>query len=242
LQNQSLFTCTRIVAPLFLVGSVILSGCSTTANDVRSSEPAPKMAHAKQDHKHDAGKQGAGAMQLPPGWTEADMQACMTAGQPGKNHEYLAKRAGSWTGTNTMWMAPSLPPTSVPTSCVITVEMDGRFAKAKYSGEMPGMGAFNGLGFYGFDNVSQKFVSAWLDNHSSGIMHGEGTLSPDGKTLTWSFKYNDPITKKQTTMREIETFKDDNTMTLEMHGTDPKSGQEYKMMLIELKRTGKAGT
>ena len=34
-------------------------------------------------------------MQLPPGWSEADMKACMEAGMPGKNHEWLAQSVGS---------------------------------------------------------------------------------------------------------------------------------------------------
>ena len=33
--------------------------------------------------------------------------------------------------------------------------MDGRYIKCEMTGNMPGMGPFTGLGFYGFDNVSQ---------------------------------------------------------------------------------------
>ena len=35
-------------------------------------------------------------------------------------------------------------------------------------------------------------------------------------------------------MREVETITGPNTKTLEMFGTDPKSGKEFKMMSIEL--------
>src|SRR6266404_168634 len=45
-------------------------------------------------------------MPLPPGWTKADMQACMMAGIPGKMHEHLAKSVGVWHGKSTMWMYP----------------------------------------------------------------------------------------------------------------------------------------
>jgi hypothetical protein len=41
---------------------------------------------------------------------------------------------------------------------------------------------------------------------------------------------------------EIETLKSANEMTLEMHGIDPKSGKEYKMMEISFTRTGNAPT
>ena len=85
-----------------------------------------------------------------------------------------------------------------------------------------------------FDNVSKKFVAIWLDNHSTGIMQGVGEQSSDGKTTTVSYTHNCPITKKPTVMREVETITGPNTKTLEMIGTDPKSGKEFKMMSIEL--------
>jgi hypothetical protein len=99
---------------------------------------------------------------------------------------------------------------------------------------MPGMGPFNGFGIYGFDNVSQKFQSTWIDNMGTGMMVGTGELSPDGKSVTWDFTYNCPIQKKPVHMREVDTFTSPNSRTLEMFGADPKSGKEYKMMSIEL--------
>ena len=101
---------------------------------------------------------------------------------------------------------------------------------------MPGMGPYKGFGIYGFDNVSQKLISIWLDNHSTGIMKGEGKQSSDGKTTTWKFSFNCPITKKPAVMREVETITGPNTKTLEMFAEDPNSGEEYKMMSVELTR------
>ena len=87
-----------------------------------------------------------------------------------------------------------------PTEAMLAEKaMDGRYTKSEYKGDIPGMGAFHGLGYNGFDNVSQKFVSFWLDNMGTGIMEGEGTLSPDGRTMTWTFEYNCPINKRPAT-------------------------------------------
>lgn len=96
------------------------------------------------------------------------------------------------------------------------------------------MGPYRGSGIVGFDNVTQKFVSTWIDNCSTGIMTGTGELSSDGKTLTWSYTYNCPVAKKPVGMRQVETVTAPDTKRLEMYGTDPKSGKEYKMMTIEL--------
>jgi hypothetical protein len=188
----------------------------------------------EKDSKSTAAAPGKPEMKLPPGWTEADMQACMAAATPGKMHEFLAKDAGTWIGKNTMWMAPDTEPMTAESTTVITPIMDGRYTKVEVKGEMPGMGPFEGFGIYGFDNVTQKFACTWIDNHSTGIAQGTGALSPDGKTLTLNYTYNCPITKKPTTVREIHTRTGENTKSLEMWGTEPKSGKEFKMMRIEL--------
>jgi hypothetical protein len=186
-----------------------------------AAEPAPNSAPQSE-------------FKLPPGWTAEDLQACMVAGTPGKMHELLAQGTGEWTGKSRMWMGPDSQPVESACTSTVTALMDGRFFQVYMKGEMPGMGPYKGLGLYGFDNVSQKFGSTWIDNHGTGLMQGTGSLSPDGKTITWNYTFNCPITKKQAVMREVETITGANTKTLEMYGADPKSGKEYKMMQIEL--------
>jgi len=176
---------------------------------------------------------GQPEMKLPPGWTQEDMNACMTAGMPGKMHEHLAKSVGTWQGKNTMWMAPGTEPTKSESTSTIKSIMDGRFTMCEASGDMPGMGPFKGFGLYGYDNVAKQFQSTWIDNCGTTMMMGTGELSADGKVMTWNYKYTCPITKKPTAMREVETWTGPSSMTLEMFGTDPKSGKEFKMMQID---------
>jgi hypothetical protein len=177
---------------------------------------------------------GQPEMKLPPGWTEEDMKACMAAATPGQQQKLLTDGAGSWQGKVTMWMTPDSPPTESQCAVNVASIMDGRYITIDHKGEMPGMGPFHGTGTQGFDNVSQKYVGTWIDNHSTGIMNATGELASDGKTLTWTYSYTCPITKKPAVMRQIETVTSPTTKTLEMHGSDPKSGKEYKMMTIEL--------
>ena len=119
---------------------------------------------------------------LPPGWTMEDMQACMLAGAPGEMHKLLAKDVGEWEGKTTMWMGPDSEPMTSECTSTVTPMMDGRYIKAEMKGDMPGMGPYHGGGIYGYDNVSKKFVSSWIDNHSTGIMQGEGELTDNGKS------------------------------------------------------------
>jgi hypothetical protein len=175
-------------------------------------------------------------MKLPPGWTESDMKAAMLAGTPGKEHELLAEEVGVWNGNCTMWMYPGADPMSAQCTYTVTSLMDGRYFKGEFAGEMPGMGPFNGLAIRGFDNQSHKFVSTWIDNHSTEIISGVGQLSADGKILTWNFTYTCPVTNKPTALRHIETSTGPNNKTLEIFGTEPKSGKEFQAMKIEYTR------
>lgn len=205
------------------------------AGSLAMAQPGKDNKSAPAGHAP-AAAGGQPDMQLPPGWSAEDMQACIAAGTPGKMHEWLGTHAGVWNGKTQMFMAPGAE--AMKSDCVQTITsiMDGRYVKGEMKGDMPGMGPFSGLGFTGFDNVSQKFVGTWLDNHSTGIMSGVGELSKDGKTMNWVFTFNCPIAKKPITMRQVETYPDANTMTFDMFTTDPKSGKEYQCMRIDFTR------
>lgn len=213
----------------FAVLACVMTGAIGAA--IGSLAVAGGDAHKAPDHKGSAPE-----MKLPAGWTMEDMQACMDAGTLGDMHKELAKGTGQWTGKTTQWMAPGADPVYSECTNTVTMVMDGRFQKCEFNGEMPGMGPFTGLGYQGYDNVSKKFVSTWMDNMGTGIMFGTGERSADGKAITWTYTANCPLTKKPTTMREVQRFLGDKSMTMEMHCTDPKTGKEFKCMEIELTR------
>lgn len=198
-----------------------------------AKKPANHQKPATPAHAPAAGQP---EFELPPGMTQEDMQACMEAGTPGEMHAWLAEGVGEWEGTTKMWMAPDTEPTVSECTSTVTTMLDGRFIQCEIAGDMPGMGPFNGFGVYGFDNVSQQFQSTWMDNCGTGMMTGTGELSSDKKTLTWTFTYNCPMTKKPTIMREVERRTSKDSMTLEMYGTPPHGGKEYKMMEITFTR------
>ena len=213
-----------LLTSALIVPAVLIATFAVAADAPKDAKPAAAGATNKPPE-----------MKLPPGWTEADMQACMVAGTPGKMHEMLARDAGTWHGKNTMWMGPGTEPMQAESTTTITSVMGGRYTKAEVKGDMPGgMGPFEGFGIYGYDNVTQKFTASWIDSMSTGIAQGTGELSKDGKSLTITYTYACPITKKPSTLREVHTRTGENTKTLEMYGIDPKSGKEFKMMKVDL--------
>jgi len=210
---------------LLLAGLLGCASSGDSASDLKAVTQEPKAA---------AG-QGQPEMPLPPGWTEADMQACMASATPGEPHQMLAKAAGTWHGKVQSWMAPGTE--AMKSECTNTVSMMmDRYQKSEIQGEMPGMGPFHGFGVYGYDNVTKQYVFTWVDNCGTGIMNGTGELARDGKTLTWKGTYNCPLRKGPAPIREVQKFTGPDSMELEMYGNDPKSGVEYKMMHIAFTR------
>jgi hypothetical protein len=192
----------------------------------KPAPPAPTSAPATTQPK----KGDMPAMTPPPGMTAEDMQACAVAGTPGPMHEWLAKAAGTYQGKVTMKMTPEAPAMESTCTTTITPIFDGRYIQVETHSEFMGM-PFEGRGVYGYDNVSKKFVSTWIDNCGTGMVTGTGSVSTDGKVLTLNEKMNCPIQKKEIAMREVQTFKDDGSMTVEMYGPD-KTGKEFKSMEI----------
>lgn len=207
-----------IVAVAFVASAALLAGTFAIADE--------KPTNGKDQPE----------MKAPPGMDPAHMQACMEAMMPGKNHEWLQKMVGTWKGKSQMWMSPEIKEaTTSECSEIITSLYDGKFIEATMSGDMGGM-PFKGRGTTGFDNVSKKFVSTWIDNCSTGIMNGTGDLSADGKVMTWSYTANCPIAKKAITMKMTETYNSPDSMTFVMYMNDFKTGKEFKHMQIELTR------
>src|ERR1700753_3443117 len=55
-----------------------------------------------------------------------EMKAMMAAAAPGDIHKMLAKSAGSWTASVTMWMEAGAPPTTSSAEASHTMHMRGR--------------------------------------------------------------------------------------------------------------------
>jgi len=79
------------------------------------------------------------------GPSPAEMEAWQKSMTPGPQHEALAKLAGDWTFTNTMWMAPGQPPTESTGTMHAETTMGGRYVVEDWKGEMMGQ-PFEGHG------------------------------------------------------------------------------------------------
>jgi hypothetical protein len=88
---------------------------------------------------------------------------------------------------------------------------------------------FKGMSLDGYDNVKQKFVSAWVDNMGTGLMFSEGTYDASTKTFTYTGDY-EPMPGMKTKVRETLKIVDANHHTFEYF--EDRGAGEMKSMEI----------
>jgi hypothetical protein len=168
---------------------------------------------------------------------QMDMQAMMDKykqlATPGEPHKQLASLAGSWTTKTKSWMEPDKPPMETTGTCEDKALLDGRFLQQECTGEMMGQ-PYTGIGVHGYDNLTKKYVTTWMDSMGTGIFVMDGTASADGKTITLHGSHPDPMGGVMK-HRAVWKIVDANTQTFEMYHKG-KDGKEMKMMEITYTR------
>jgi|SRR5689334_5433508 len=175
--------------------------------------------------QHEHGKPPEGAPAGGP-----DMDAMMKAMSPGPEHKLLARMVGDWTFTNKMWMDPSAPPAEGSGTMHAEMILDGRYLQSVWKGNFMGM-PFEGHGTEGYDNMTKKHVSSWVDNMGTGIMYSTGTCEQGGKVCTSTSEMIDPMSGVMTASRSVVTWTSDKSFTMEMY-MKPAGGTETKGMEI----------
>ena len=86
----------------------------------------------------------------------------------GPNHDYFKDFVGKWDVKTTAWMTPGAEPAVSRNVSEATLILGGRFLMTKFSGNIFGQ-AFEGLQIDGYDNLTKKYVTFWIDNSSTGF-------------------------------------------------------------------------
>ncbi len=152
---------------------------------------------------------------------------------PGEQHAELAERAGEWTIKGKFWEAPGTEPQTFEGSAHFKMIMEGRYLIEKVEGPFMGM-PFKGSSILGYDNLTQTYVSAWIDNMGTGIIPGVGTPSGNGK-IHWTTQQPDFINGRYKKSRGMSTKVDADHYKHVSYGTTP-DGQEFKNMELHYAR------
>ena len=164
---------------------------------------------------------------------KAMMELWKQAATPGEPHKLFAGLAGSWTTTTKEWMEPDKPPTESTGTAEMKMLLDGRFLYQEFTGNMMGQ-PFSGVGIDAYDNMTKKYMTAWMDTMGTGIFIMEGSASADGKTITLKGSHPEPGGGKMT-HRAVWKIVDSNTQTFDMYGAHHGT-KETKVLEITYNR------
>lgn len=160
---------------------------------------------------------------------QAEMEAWQKAGTPGPQHAALAKAAGTYSMKIKSWPAPGAPAMDDSGTATRTMMLDGRILTEDVKSTM--MGApMTGHGMRGFDNVTGKYWSTWIDSMSTGMMISEGKCDANDN-CTFIGTYNDAVKKAPVKSRMTSKWTSPTSQLFELYGP-AKDGKEFKMMEI----------
>lgn len=163
------------------------------------------------------------------------MQRWMEYGTPGRAHQALAQRVGTWDMTVVMFGAPGMPPTESQGTSVVQWMLDGRFLRDDTTATVQGA-PFTGFGLTGYDNLKKKYVSTWCDSMTTGIATFEGDYDPATHTLHYSGWSADPaIAQAWVPMRSTERWIDADHWVMQSF-TPGADGEEFMSMEIRYAR------
>lgn len=194
----------------------------------------PAVADDKKPQPKPGEKNAAKADQ---GQGEAPDAAAMMAmyeemAKPGPQHAALKALAGSWKANISAWMDPSAEPMKSTGTVERKMILGDRYLQEEFAGTFMDK-PFSGFGISGYDNVSKKFVSTWIDTWSTGMMNSTGTADASFKTFTYKSDQPDPMSGMH--MKHVLKIVNNDKHVFEMFMID-KDGKEMKSMEIEYTR------
>jgi hypothetical protein len=201
---------------------LVITACNDTATEETAAPKADSPATTTAD-----------ATPKPP--KKVDSATLMKNWQmystPSDAHKMMAAWNGTWNAEVTSWMKPGAPPTTSKGKMVNKTVFNGLYQQSSFSGDMMGM-PFQGVSTTGYDNHKKVFVSSWIDNMGSGIMHMEGPWDEGSKSMTLTGKMVNPGTGEECSFRQVMKIVDDKNQVMEMYGPD-EEGKEFKVMEIK---------
>jgi hypothetical protein len=164
-------------------------------------------------------------------------EAWKKAATPRAEHRALDALVGKYKVETKMWMDPLMQPDVATGIAEYSWILDGHFLSLDYHGEFQGR-RFDGQSLFGFNNMTGKYESTWVDSMSTQIMKSEGTADASGKVITFAGEFLCPIRQGPQKIREVMTIGTDKH-TYEMFDRTP-DGKEYKSLEITYTRDKKS--
>lgn len=156
----------------------------------------------------------------------------MKLAQPGEPHERFKEMVGEWTCTCRSYDAGPDNPEVTSGKARFTLLLGGRFLQQDMESTFHGM-PYQGRGLTGYDNAQQKYVGTWIDSFGTGMLHTEGTLDPETKSMTETAQMNTPAGVMN--LRMVSEHKSDDEFLFTMYMKTPQGEQKMMEILYERK-------
>jgi uncharacterized protein DUF1579 len=166
------------------------------------------------------------------GFGAQDRDKLMALTQPGEHHKQLGPLAGSWAVAVKFKFGGREMVASA--TCESKWVLGGRFLEQDYKAASSGM-PLDVKQYLGYDNQKKKFVEIKMDNMDTGVLHNEGTISADGKVITFLGERIDPLTGKANKLRTVTSIIDTDHYTLEWFITGA-DGKEERIVTMSHSR------
>ncbi len=190
-------------------------------------------AQHEGSHKEGSHKEGQSASD--------DMQKMMEAwakvAAPGEGHAALDSMAGDWDVSGKFRMTPDGEWMDSPSEAKIAWVLGGRFLRQDVHSEPNAMmpQPFDGIGYLGYNNATQEYVSSWMDTMATAIIFSTGPGS-DGK-IALKGSYFDPLLNKDKTYKWIYSIDSKDEFTLTMYEPGP-DGEMFVNAVLTYRRKG----
>jgi len=133
-----------------------------------------------------------------------------------------------------MWMAPGTQPMESKGTSDAEMIMGGRFLQDVVAGDAMGM-PFEGVGLTGYDNTSDEYTFAWIDNMGTGILRGSGKCSAGGSVITLEGTMMWPGVSEPLPFKQVVTVVDDQHQKMEWY-VPSEEGEMFVTMELNYTR------
>jgi hypothetical protein len=148
--------------------------------------------------------------------------------KPGAEHAKLKAMEGTWDATIEMMGSTSKG------TMTYQMGLGGLWLLETFKGDFGGM-TFEGRGMTSYDPHKKKYITVWIDSHSTTPMISEGNYEKEGRMVMKGEMTHDGKAMKLTMTTEM---KDMNNMVFTMTSPGP-DGKDFPMMKITYKRAQK---
>ena len=162
------------------------------------------------------------------------IKALENAMTPGEGQKKLEPLIGTFDVKVRAWLDPAKPPIESSATAVDTWVLGGRYVQQMLAGYIGGE-PWSGISYAGYDNVTKKYVSAYMDTGSTGMEWYTGTLDADGVHGRMTATIADEVTGRPKTLELRLTIAANGDRVTELWQQD-ETGKMSKVLEFQFTR------